>query len=79
MEEDVIRGQQRGREEVNARQIAMYLIRSMTNLSLEDIGKQFDNRDHTTVLIPWIRWRRRCVRPGLCRGGQGDHHQHQFQ
>ena len=33
-----------------ARQIAMYLIRSMTNLSLKDIGKEFDNRDHTTVL-----------------------------
>ena len=33
-----------------ARQIAMYLIRSMTNLSLDDIGKQFDNRDHSTVL-----------------------------
>ena len=28
----------------------MYLIRSMTNLSLDDIGKVFDNRDHSTVL-----------------------------
>jgi chromosomal replication initiator protein len=27
----------------------MYLIRSMTNLSLPDIGREF-NRDHTTVL-----------------------------
>ena len=46
----VIRGQQRIRDAVAARQIAMYLIRSMTNLSLDDIGKQFDNRDHSTVL-----------------------------
>ena len=46
----VIRGQQRIRDAVQARQIAMYLIRSMTNLSLDDIGKQFDNRDHSTVL-----------------------------
>ena len=33
-----------------ARQIAMYLIRAMTNLSLDEIGKVFDNRDHSTVL-----------------------------
>lgn len=50
LEESVIRGQQRIRDAVQARQIAMYLIRSMTNLSLDDIGKQFDNRDHSTVL-----------------------------
>ncbi len=50
LEEAVIRGQQRVRDAVAARQIAMYLIRSMTNLSLDDIGKQFDNRDHSTVL-----------------------------
>ena len=46
----VLRGQRRGRNEVNARQIAMYLIRRMTNLSLNDIGKEFGDRDHTTVL-----------------------------
>jgi chromosomal replication initiator protein len=50
LEESVIRGQQRIRDAVAARQIAMYLIRSMTNLSLDDIGKLFDNRDHSTVL-----------------------------
>ena len=33
-----------------ARQIAMYLIRNMTKLSLKEIGKEFNNRDHTTVL-----------------------------
>jgi chromosomal replication initiator protein len=47
---DVIRGQQRVREAVSARQVAMYLIRSMTNLSSDDIGKFFGNRDHSTVL-----------------------------
>ena len=50
IEESIIRGQQRVRDAVTARQIAMYLIRSMTNLSLDDIGKVFDNRDHSTVL-----------------------------
>jgi chromosomal replication initiator protein len=28
----------------------MYQIRRMTNLSLKEIGQEFDNRDHTTVL-----------------------------
>ena len=50
IEEKIIRGQQRIRDAVAARQIAMYLIRSMTNLSVVDIGKIFDNRDHSTVL-----------------------------
>ena len=50
LEESVIRGHQRIRDAVQARQIAMYLIRSMTNLSLDEIGKVFDNRDHSTVL-----------------------------
>ena len=50
IEPDVLQGQSRSRDITNARQIAMYLIRSMTNLSLDDIGKQFDNRDHSTVL-----------------------------
>ena len=50
VDEPTIRGQQRNRDAVQARQIAMYLIRSMTSLSLDDIGKVFDNRDHSTVL-----------------------------
>jgi len=50
LDETVIRGQQRVRDAVQARQIAMYLIRSMTNLSLDDIGREFGNRDHSTVL-----------------------------
>ncbi len=33
-----------------ARQISMYLIRTLTNLSLPDIGKIF-NRNHSTVLV----------------------------
>ena len=50
IDEEMIRGQNRGREMTNARQIAMYLIRRMTNLSLNEIGKEFEDRDHTTVL-----------------------------
>lgn len=50
LDSEVLQGQSRGRDIVNARQIAMYLIRRMTNLSLNDIGKAFGDRDHTTVL-----------------------------
>lgn len=33
----------------NARQIAMYIMREITPMSLPEIGKQFNNRDHSTV------------------------------
>ena len=49
-EPNLLRGQGRTKEISNARQIAMYQIRRMTNLSLKDIGREFDNRDHATVL-----------------------------
>ena len=45
-----IRGQRRSKNTALARQIAMYLIRTLTNLSLVDIGEQFENRNHSTVL-----------------------------
>lgn len=47
---DALRGQGRTKDISLARQIAMYQIRSMTSLSLKEIGKEFDGRDHTTVL-----------------------------
>ena len=50
MEPATLRGQGRAKDISLARQIAMYQIRRMTNLSLKEIGKEFDNRDHTTVL-----------------------------
>lgn len=50
LEESVVKGQQRVRAAVEARQIAMYLIRVMTNLSQDNIGQIFGNRDHSTVL-----------------------------
>ncbi|HEU5157553.1 MAG TPA: chromosomal replication initiator protein DnaA [Streptosporangiaceae bacterium] len=43
-------GSSRSRTLVTARQIAMYLCRELTNLSLPKIGQQFGGRDHTTVI-----------------------------
>lgn len=45
-----IRGAGRRKEVVLPRQIAMYLIRDVTHMSLPEIGQFFDGRDHTTVL-----------------------------
>ena len=50
MDASVLYSQSRSRDVVNARNIAMYMIRRMTNLSLVDIGKKFGGRDHSTVL-----------------------------
>ena len=43
-------GQKRSADIVFPRQIAMYLCRSIPQISLPQIGKDFGNRDHTTVL-----------------------------
>lgn len=50
IEPDSLRGQGRTKDISLARQIAMYQIRRMTNLSLKEIGREFEGRDHTTVL-----------------------------
>ncbi len=50
IEADAIRGQGRTKDTALARQIAMYQIRRMTNLSLKEIGREFGDRDHSTVM-----------------------------
>ncbi|MBO8193236.1 chromosomal replication initiator protein DnaA, partial [Streptomyces oryzae] len=47
---DDLCGSSRSRVLVTARQIAMYLCRELTDLSLPKIGGQFGGRDHTTVM-----------------------------
>ena len=47
---DDLCGSNRSRVLVNARQIAMYLCRELTELSLPKIGQSFGGRDHTTVM-----------------------------
>lgn len=50
IEPDILRGQGRSKDISLARQIAIYQIRRMTNLSLKEIGQEFGGRDHSTVL-----------------------------
>ncbi len=49
VDESVLRSTQKNKGVAEARQVAQYLIRKLTNLSLPDIGKEFA-RDHSTVL-----------------------------
>ena len=48
--QEELKGKQRDKRVVVPRQIAMYLLRAETDLSLVDIGKLFGGRDHSTVL-----------------------------
>ena len=45
-----IRGQSQNKEISTARNVAMYIIREMTQLSLAEIGQHFGGRHHSTVL-----------------------------
>jgi len=45
-----LQSKKRSKEYALPRQIAMYLIREMTNLSTTAIGKELGDRDHTTVM-----------------------------
>ena len=48
--EEDLRGQNRSKNTATARQISMYLIRTLTNLSLKEIGAEYEARNHSTVL-----------------------------
>ncbi|MFC1704670.1 chromosomal replication initiator protein DnaA [Candidatus Omnitrophota bacterium] len=48
-----IRAKRRNKNIVLPRQVAMYLARELTNLSLPEIGESFGGKDHTTILHAW--------------------------
>ena len=48
--EDLVRAKTRKREVVQARQVAMYFCKSLTQHSLKTIGLHFGGRDHSTVI-----------------------------
>ena len=50
LQEEDLRGQNRSKNTAIARQVSMYLIRTLTTMSLQDIGKEYEGRNHSTVL-----------------------------
>ena len=46
---EALRGQSRSGNILQARQVAIHLIRQMTKLSLNEIGQKLGNRDHSTI------------------------------
>jgi chromosomal replication initiator protein len=54
-------GPSRAAVPLRARQLAIYLCREMTDLSLPQIGREFGGRDHATVLNAIRRVERRCA------------------
>jgi chromosomal replication initiator protein len=46
----LLRSKKRHKDIAHARHVAMYLVRTLTNASLPQIGKNFGDRDHTSVL-----------------------------
>lgn len=48
--EELLKAKKKSQEIVTARQIAMYLCRTLTTSSLKMIGAKFGNRDHSTVI-----------------------------
>jgi chromosomal replication initiator protein len=58
----------RGRQVVYARQVAMYLCRELTDLSLPAIGQKFGGRDHSTVLHAHRQVRNRILTDASTRG-----------
>jgi len=55
-----LQGRRRTQSIALPRQVAMYLARRLTSFSLEEIGVQFGNRDHSTVLYAVDKIRTRC-------------------
>ena len=45
-----IKGQSRKKNIATARHVSVYLIRTLTNLSLNEIGSYYEGRDHSTIL-----------------------------
>lgn len=47
---EALRGSSRRLNISNARKVSMYIVREITGMSMEDIGREYNNRDHSTVV-----------------------------
>ncbi len=65
--EDIV-GSKRGQNIMVARQIAIYLVRTMTKLSFPEIGQKFGGKDHTTILHSYNKIEEQYKTSDLIRG-----------
>ncbi len=56
-----LRGKRRTSTVVSARQVAMFMTKELTPLTVVEIGRRFGNRDHSTVLHAVKKIRQLCV------------------
>ena len=54
----MLRGPSRRSNVSSARKVSMYVVREITGMSMEDIGREFGGRDHSTVCLLYTS---RCV------------------
>ena len=45
-----IRGTKRNANVASARRVAIYILREVTGMSMEEIGREFSGRDHSTIV-----------------------------
>ena len=50
IDESVLRGTLKNKGTTEARQIAIYIVREITQIPMKQIGQEFGNRDHTTIV-----------------------------
>ena len=68
LSEDSIRGKRRTASVALPRQVAMYLSRELTELSLKEIGARFGGKDHSTVLHAYDKVKRLSVEDPKMKG-----------
>lgn len=55
IDSQALSSKRRDAEVVQARQVAIYLLRELAQISLKDIGLLMGNRDHTTIRYAWAK------------------------
>ena len=56
-----IRSTKRSAPISQARQVAAYVVRSITGLPMKAIGEEFGTRDHSTIVYACLLYTSRCV------------------
>ena len=67
-----VKGKKRTQNIAEARKMAMYIVRQVCELSMEDIGKEFGGRDHSTVVYSISNVEEKMAKDSFYRGNIED-------